>query len=88
MGITQSEFVINALERALGLTNPDVLLDEICSYTSMGDPNASENTSAKVKDLLRAKHSARCWAAGGAIRARRQASPSLSQSHQATGALL
>lgn len=58
LGISQSRFVMDTLERALGLTNPDVLLDEICSYTPMGDPNASENTAAKVKDLLRAKHSA------------------------------
>lgn len=58
LGITQAELVMDTLERALGLTNPDTLLDEICSYTPMGDPNASENTAAKVKDMLRAKHSA------------------------------
>jgi hypothetical protein len=58
LGITQAELVMDTLERALGLTNPDTLLDEICSYTPMDDPNASENTAAKVKDMLRAKHSA------------------------------
>ncbi|MBF0161369.1 MAG: hypothetical protein HQL88_03685 [Magnetococcales bacterium] len=57
LGMTKSGFVQDTLERVLGLKNPSQLLDEICSGTPMGDPNASENVSEKFKVKLREKHS-------------------------------
>lgn len=56
LGMTEAEFVKDTLERVLGLKNPSDLLDQICSYTPMGDPNASENISAKIKAKLDAQH--------------------------------
>jgi RHH-type rel operon transcriptional repressor/antitoxin RelB len=56
LGITKSEFVKDALERVLGYKDPVALLDEICSFTPIGDPNASERGSEKIKAKLRAKH--------------------------------
>lgn len=62
LGITKSEFVKDALERVLGMKNPYDLLQQVrdpaayrvCEPTTFD----SENVTAKVKDRLRAKHSA------------------------------
>jgi RHH-type rel operon transcriptional repressor/antitoxin RelB len=58
LGITKSEFVKDAIERALGLKNPSDLLDLVASGAPMGDPHASENVSARVKAKLRAQRTA------------------------------
>ncbi len=58
LGVTKSEFVKDAIERALGLKDPAALLRVVRSGTPMGDPNASERVSAKVKARLRAQRSA------------------------------
>ena len=58
LGITKSEFVKDAIERALGLKNPADLLDLVSSATPMGNPGASENVSARVKAKLRAQRTA------------------------------
>lgn len=55
LGITKSEFVKDTLERALGLKNPAALLKQVRSNTPMGDSNASENVSTKVKAKIHAK---------------------------------
>jgi len=57
LGVTKSEFVKDALERVLGLKSPASLLQQVRSNTPMGDVDASEDVSAKVKAELRAKHS-------------------------------
>ncbi|MEO5332522.1 MAG: glutamate-5-semialdehyde dehydrogenase [Magnetococcus sp. YQC-5] len=54
--MSQSAFVQDILERALGYRNPSQLLDEICSGTRMGDLAASENVSEKLKVKLRSKN--------------------------------
>ncbi|NWG32196.1 MAG: ribbon-helix-helix protein, CopG family [Rhodocyclaceae bacterium] len=62
LGITKSEFVKDALERVLGMKNPYDLLQQVrdpeayrvCEPTTFD----SENIAAKVKERLRAKHSA------------------------------
>jgi len=58
LGITKSEFVKDAIERALGLKNPSDLLDLISSGAAMGNPGASENVSDRVKAKLRAQRPA------------------------------
>lgn len=55
LGITKSEFVKNAQERALGIRNPAKLLQEVRSDTPMGDPDASENVSENIGAKLRAQ---------------------------------
>lgn len=57
LGVTRSEFVKDALERVLGIKSPATLLQQVRSNTPMGDPDASENVSTKVKARLGAKHS-------------------------------
>ncbi len=57
LGITKSEFVKDAIERALGLKNPAKLLKLVRSGSPMGDPTASANVSLKVKERMRAKRS-------------------------------
>jgi predicted DNA-binding protein len=58
LGVTKSEFVKDALERrVLGLKSPASLLQQVRSNTPMGDADASENASAKVKAKSRGKHS-------------------------------
>lgn len=57
LGVTKSEYVKDALESMLGLKNPANLLQQVRSNTPMGDPNASENVSTKVKARLRDKRS-------------------------------
>jgi len=56
LGITKSDFIKDVLEQALGFKNPAELLRTVRSGTPMGDPDASENVSAKVKAKLRAQH--------------------------------
>lgn len=58
LGITKSEFVKDALERVLGLKDPATLLKTVRSRKPMGDPNASENVSMRVKAKLREKRPA------------------------------
>ena len=54
-GTTKSEVVKDAVERLLGRRNPAELLREVRSGEPMGDPDASENVSAKMKAKLRAQ---------------------------------
>jgi Arc/MetJ-type ribon-helix-helix transcriptional regulator len=56
MGITQSEFIKDALERVLGLKNPAQLLAQTRSGQPTGRTNASESTSAALKARLHAKY--------------------------------
>lgn len=58
LGITKSEFVKDAIERALGLKNPSDLLDLISSGAPMGNARASEDVSARIKAKLRAQRPA------------------------------
>lgn len=58
LGMTKSEFVKDAIERALGLQSPAELLKAVRGGRPMGKPDASENVSAKVKARLRAQYSA------------------------------
>jgi predicted transcriptional regulator len=55
LGITKSEFVKDALERVLGLKDPAALLKAVRSGRPMGNPQASENVSARMKAKLREK---------------------------------
>jgi len=52
LGVTKSEFVKDAIERALGLRNPAALLKRVRSGKPMGNPHASENVSKKMKVKL------------------------------------
>ncbi len=52
LGMSEADFVKDTLERVLGLKSPSALLDQVYSYTPMGDPNASENISEKIKAKL------------------------------------
>ena len=55
LGITKSAFVKDAIERVLGLKNPAALLRSVRGGKPMGNPDASENVSARIKAKLRAK---------------------------------
>jgi predicted transcriptional regulator len=55
LGVSKSEFVKDALSRALGLTNPATLLSSVRSGRPMGNREASRNVSARMKAKLRAK---------------------------------
>ncbi|MBI4754940.1 MAG: ribbon-helix-helix protein, CopG family [Betaproteobacteria bacterium] len=61
LGITKSEFVKDALERALGVKNPYQLLRQVrhAPDYEVGEATGtlSEDTGEKLKALLRAKHS-------------------------------
>lgn len=57
LGISKSEFVKDALERALGLKNPAELLAQVRSGTPMGAATTSEQVSKKIRQKLREKHS-------------------------------
>ena len=54
-GSTKSEVVKDAVERLLGRRDPAELLREVRSGEPMGDPDASENVSGKMKAKLRAQ---------------------------------
>lgn len=58
LGITKSEVVTDALERALGLKDPATLLKAVRSRRPMGNPDASQNVSRQVRAKLGAKRSA------------------------------
>lgn len=58
LGVTKSEFVKDALERALGGKNPAKLLEAVRSRTPMGVRDASERVSARMRQKLRAQRSA------------------------------
>jgi len=58
LGMTKSEFVKDAIERALGLKSPAELLKAVRGGRPMGKPDASEKASAKVKARLRAQYPA------------------------------
>jgi predicted DNA-binding protein len=55
LGVTKSEFVKDALERVLGIKNPASLLQQVRSNTPMGNSEASESVSARVKAKLLAQ---------------------------------
>ena len=55
LGVTRSQFVQDALERTLGMKSPAELLARVRSGTPNGDPEASGDVSAKVREKLRAK---------------------------------
>lgn len=57
LGVSKSEFVKDALERALGLKNPAELLRQVRSDTPVGATDTSEDVSQKVRKKLREKHS-------------------------------
>ena len=56
LGTTKSQLVKEALERMLGIRNPAELLKSVRSGTPMGNPDASEDVSARMKAKLRAQH--------------------------------
>ena len=56
LGTTKSQVVKEALERMLGIKNPAELLKSVRSGVPMGNPNASEEVSARMKAKLRAQH--------------------------------
>ena len=56
LGVSPADFVQDALERAQGLKSPADIYRRVCSFTPMGDPDASENVADKVKARLRAHH--------------------------------
>lgn len=56
LGITPSDFVRELLEKTLGRESPADIYRRVCSFSPMGDPNASENVSEKIKAKLRANH--------------------------------
>lgn len=58
LGLTKSEFVKDTLQRVLGLKSPARLLKTVRSGSSMGDPGASQNVSARMKAKLHAKRAA------------------------------
>jgi RHH-type rel operon transcriptional repressor/antitoxin RelB len=63
-GITKSQFIVEAVERALGRNNPGELylkvMQDMASYSvavpADGEVDALSPTKAAVRDLLRAKH--------------------------------
>lgn len=55
LGITRSQYVQDALERSLGMKNPAELLARVRTGTPNGDPTASSDVSAAVRERLRAK---------------------------------
>ena len=57
LGVSKSEFVKDALERALGLKNPADLLRQVRSDTPVGATDTSEDVSEKVRKKLREKRS-------------------------------
>lgn len=57
LGISESEFVQDALERVLGLKNPAELLKQVRSNTPTGIADCSEQVSQLMQAKLREKHS-------------------------------
>ncbi len=56
LGTSKSQLVKEALERMLGIRNPAELLKSVRSGTPMGNPDASEDVSSRMKAKLRAQH--------------------------------
>ncbi|WP_295431557.1 CopG family transcriptional regulator [uncultured Thiodictyon sp.] len=56
LGVSPSDFVQDVLEQALGLKSPADIYRRVCSFTPMGDPDASENVADKVTARLRAHY--------------------------------
>jgi hypothetical protein len=56
-GVTKSAVIEDALERTFGRKNPAELLRAVRSGAPMGDPDASENVSAKIRAKLNAQRS-------------------------------
>ena len=54
LGITKSDFIKNAIERALGIRNPATLLRKVRSSGKLGRRDASANVSRLMKTKLRA----------------------------------
>ena len=69
-GITKSQFIIDAVERALGRKNPYALLlkvqEEMGAYNIASQPatsepaRAGESTRQRVRRVLQARHDAAC----------------------------
>ena len=57
LGITQSAYITQSLERSLGHRNPAELLRQIRSGAKVGRSDLSENVSALMKARMREKHS-------------------------------
>jgi hypothetical protein len=57
-GVSKSEVVKDALERALGLKNPYSLLKQVRSGARSGRADASQNTGLGLKAKLRVKRAA------------------------------
>lgn len=55
LGVTNSQFVKDALERALGFRNPYALLRQVRSEAAMGRPDASRATGKQLRGRLRGK---------------------------------
>jgi predicted DNA-binding protein len=55
LGLTESAFIKDMLERTFGFRNPADLLRQVRSNIPMGEPDISENVSAKVRDKLSAQ---------------------------------
>ena len=52
LGISKSEFVIDALERTLGMKNPAELLSQVRSGKPMGNPKASESVRSNLRNNI------------------------------------
>ena len=57
LGMTKSDFIDDALARALGMKNPATLLKQTRSGGKMGRPNASSTVSAAMRGKLLARRS-------------------------------
>lgn len=55
LGISESDFVKDSLERILGFKNPYQLLQQVRSGSTIGDYYASEDTGRKFKEKLHAQ---------------------------------
>ncbi|MCX7108849.1 MAG: ribbon-helix-helix domain-containing protein [Proteobacteria bacterium] len=55
LGMSESDFVKDLLEQALGFKNPYKLLQQVRSGAPIGDPHASEHTGEKFKAKLHAQ---------------------------------
>ena len=57
LGLSQAALISDLLERTLGSGSPADLLRRVRSNTPMGDPNASEHVSEKIRVKLNAQRS-------------------------------
>jgi hypothetical protein len=57
LGVSPDDYVRSTLEQALGVADPADIYRQVCSFTPMGDADASENVGSKVKAKLRADRS-------------------------------